>query len=783
MKKYKFLLSVFYVIISFTVSAKTIRFVKVDGTGDGSSWANAASNIQTMIDNSTSGDEVWVAKGTYYPTTETIARDARSKTFLLKTGVNLYGGFAGTESAINQRILSDLDSNGEIDSFELVNPTILSGNIDGVADVWTKTLNTDGKTWKWTVTGNEGNCYTVVTASSIIDGFTVIGGNANGTTNINGGGVNLNTLNSFITNSIVANCSAKNHGGGIYTSTNVANCKVNNCLADGNGGGIYISNSVFSSATNCTVSNCSSGNLGGGVYTYSIATTVSTSSSTVNNCKIAYCSAGNSGGGIYTYIFSKSTNSRSTTTLNSESKIINNLISNCMAKEGGGIYAYTYTNSSTTYGTTLYSISSCLLINCTVSNCYAISYGGGIYVNAYANHDSYSNNPPVSSCKVLNCSVLNSMANNGAGIFAVASSQSHTDATSMINNCAVSNNKSGIQISNIVGGIQSENICPNLNQTYITPTSFVGTATTDQQSSDLLIANWRLKEGSSCINAGISTNISSSILSGCDLDNNSRVAYSSIDIGAYEYNVPKINLPVAENFNEIAVWDNSNMFYNSAQLNGAQNIKWNITNQKTQFSWQTNLTSSYTEPIFTYQIDATNATKTILRYDMSFQAYAGTITPLGTEKLNIDYSFDLVTWSPIAVYSNANGTIANNTYKHDLSDKLAGKTFFIRFNANGQNSNRIEKWEIDNVIVGTDGLFTSVHTAQADKYTYVVSNGELVISNLEQSANIQLFDVNGKLMNSSKTEAQTFHFTLPAHGVYMVKVISNNNTETKKIVW
>ncbi len=95
-----------------------IYYVKTDGTSTGTSWSDAASNIQTMIDKAVSGDEVWVAKGTYYPTTETIARDARSRTFSVKNGVNLYGGFAGSESLVSQRTLADLDNNGRIDSCE-----------------------------------------------------------------------------------------------------------------------------------------------------------------------------------------------------------------------------------------------------------------------------------------------------------------------------------------------------------------------------------------------------------------------------------------------------------------------------------------------------------------------------------------------------------------------------------------------------------------------------------------------------------------------------------------
>ena len=67
MKNIKYYFLACFISISCTLSAKTVYFVKADGTGDGSSWANAANNIQTMIDKAIAGDEVWVAKGRYYP--------------------------------------------------------------------------------------------------------------------------------------------------------------------------------------------------------------------------------------------------------------------------------------------------------------------------------------------------------------------------------------------------------------------------------------------------------------------------------------------------------------------------------------------------------------------------------------------------------------------------------------------------------------------------------------------------------------------------------------------
>lgn len=49
------------------INAKSIYYVKPTATGDGSSWLNASGNIQEMIDKASSGDEVWIAGGTYYP--------------------------------------------------------------------------------------------------------------------------------------------------------------------------------------------------------------------------------------------------------------------------------------------------------------------------------------------------------------------------------------------------------------------------------------------------------------------------------------------------------------------------------------------------------------------------------------------------------------------------------------------------------------------------------------------------------------------------------------------
>ena len=66
------------------------------GANDGSSWTDAYLKLQDAFSAAVSGDEIWVAQGTYRP-------DAgggqimgnRAATFQLASGVKVYGGFAG----------------------------------------------------------------------------------------------------------------------------------------------------------------------------------------------------------------------------------------------------------------------------------------------------------------------------------------------------------------------------------------------------------------------------------------------------------------------------------------------------------------------------------------------------------------------------------------------------------------------------------------------------------------------------------------------------------------
>ncbi len=76
------------------------------GMQNGTSWADAYTDLQTAIYNASAGDTIWVAQGTYKPLIDTLGNIPtlpEDRSFWLKNGVVIYGGFNGTETALSQR--------------------------------------------------------------------------------------------------------------------------------------------------------------------------------------------------------------------------------------------------------------------------------------------------------------------------------------------------------------------------------------------------------------------------------------------------------------------------------------------------------------------------------------------------------------------------------------------------------------------------------------------------------------------------------------------------------
>ncbi|HEY0110976.1 MAG TPA: right-handed parallel beta-helix repeat-containing protein, partial [Fibrella sp.] len=249
-----------------------IRYVRTDGTNadpaTATTWATSTTNLQGAIDASAAGDQVWIAAGTYKPGGN--ANTDREKSFAMKNGVAIYGGFAPTGSpTLTAR---------NPDSFT----TVLSGNLGTVGESYHVILNSGG-----------------LNATAVLDGFVITDGNANGSGLDNeafGGGM-LNVSSSpTLTNCLFVSNSASRGGGmGNRGSSNptLTNCRfVSNSASQG--GGMYNISGSSPTLTNCNfVSNIASSNRGGGMFN------LDNSSPSLTNCNFQSNTASVSGAGMY----------------------------------------------------------------------------------------------------------------------------------------------------------------------------------------------------------------------------------------------------------------------------------------------------------------------------------------------------------------------------------------------------------------------------------------------------------------------------------------------------
>lgn len=181
------------------VKPLTPKIIRVDqsatGANNGTSWADAFRSPHDALANAESGDELWLKRGTYYPTTT----NDRASSFILKSEVTIYGSFSGTENNVNERSFSIL-----------LEETILSGDIGQRFD-------------------DDDNVYHVVRGHNIknvkLDHITIKKGNANGVQDEDkrGAGLYLTFSNHQLGNLTLDNtsilfCYASGEGGGIYVS-------------------------------------------------------------------------------------------------------------------------------------------------------------------------------------------------------------------------------------------------------------------------------------------------------------------------------------------------------------------------------------------------------------------------------------------------------------------------------------------------------------------------------------------------------------------------------------
>ncbi|MBR6286670.1 MAG: right-handed parallel beta-helix repeat-containing protein [Bacteroidaceae bacterium] len=453
----------------FSVSASAdVRYVKAGASGDGSSWANASGSIDAMIAASQAGDEVWIAEGTYKPVELIRSNKKNSRAFVLKDGVSLYGGFAGTENSKAERVVGAKD-------YEFIHETILSGD-DDVADQWVREYQAGSdylygfRTENDIIPGTENNSNHILYSASaltnltVIDGFTLKGGNA-----------------------MVWNVKAA--GGALYASGNVRlnGCKVvensayftaqSTTDSDTKGGAVYLIGSDDAAITNCyfarNYSHSSYGNgLGGAVYASNVR---------IAGCEFEECVSLDNGGALICF----------------GGTVEDCTFRNCYAALGGAVY-----NRG-------------VMTDCKVYDCKGLN-GGGIFntgtvkntivANCKADTELYGSDQGGAGGGIYlyegeldNVAVFNCMAFNGGGVFVKGGE---------VKNATIQNNASrnAAAAANIVcdGEAVSNSIVADdvENSNFEHPTSFQGIAVTEAQREEILLASWNLTATSALVGKG-----------------------------------------------------------------------------------------------------------------------------------------------------------------------------------------------------------------------------------------------------------------------------------------
>ena len=403
------------------------------GLNNGTSWFHAYRSLQDALLQAEPDTVIRVAQGVYSPDDATgIPSQGRDATFELKDRVAILGGFAGFGMPFpNERLIQEYE-------------TILNGDLDANDMPLDPNTTTDDRNLQHHATRQD-NSYSVVTSigndeTAVLDGFTVINGNANGDKewpyqDVRGGGMYVLTGTPTILNCLFALNAAADAGGAVcnYSSnTTIMDCNVIGNFTSNDGAGI------FNTASEPNIIGCDFimnstdyGDNGGGILNYD-------SAPLIDDCLFKDNFGGGQGGAIVSQ--------------RSEPNVMNSFFIGNRANIDGGavsnsrsVASFTncsfYSNSAWDNGGAMNNhISTVEVTNCTFNGNSADEHGGAIH--------SYSSEPNYTNCIFSG----NVAADNGGAL-------SLNDCDAQIVNCTFHDNNSvegrGIACHNIYNNVMT----------------------------------------------------------------------------------------------------------------------------------------------------------------------------------------------------------------------------------------------------------------------------------------------------------------------------------------
>ncbi|MBI9061728.1 MAG: T9SS type A sorting domain-containing protein [Marinilabiliaceae bacterium] len=459
------------------VSTNGDDFVAFNAHG---SWDDATDELQEAINALwvNGGGEIWVESGTYRPThryTSDEPEDTRQRSFVMREGVSVIGGFAGTETSLEQRENYGYDwNNGNPSAHD--NATVFTGDLDGES------------AYHVVYTNGLSNNFVALSDVIITDGIADGAG-------VDGRGAGIQTRGGGVFNNLMIYGNMANKGGGIYAYRGgiFNNCELtdNDARDDGDfellgtaiGGGIYLH------LDGGEVNNCFFYDN----YTTGSGAGICSTGGTITNSRFIINEADSKGGAVYSY-----------GDMDGEVPTSGGTYKNCLMAsntawvDGGGIFA-------ADTGT---------WVNCTVVSNRASDGGGGVYSNTgatFTNIVIWGNESPSGGDNIVSSS---------GGVFThLVVDSTDTGIIPGVNNVIISSNNIGTDV-----------IGPH----FMAPTvSAPGQGTNSTAWHANLNANWDLQISSPMINAG-TPDTTGLHLGDFDLDDEARIVQDTVDVGAYE---------------------------------------------------------------------------------------------------------------------------------------------------------------------------------------------------------------------------------------------------------